>query len=195
MKIGFYYEVFVKDEHINTSILTMELVDDDLKKVARAMEEINDGYPIELVDLAWLYESIAEDIWLKWDEVQELEIDDFDEVVVDIQKEMPQDLIDAVKPFLTHKGVNVDCYYLNGRNIMKEMTHILVRPVVFDAMVSTLIDKKIQVPDFSMFKVEYPDYYKEIWDALKYKRNVIGQSNIVPDLFLQDFPYQVYENI
>ena len=194
--IPFSYTVLNGNEIIAQEILTVKLSEKELRKVAEVMNA-NGGHQVELCALEKLSERLLEEIFTK--QLPEIlpEDTEWENVFVQLQEDMPKELVEAADEYVLLKNVTINYYIQKDSTELKHEGEFGISPKAFAAMEKTALSEENRESDFGLMKQLFPMKYDEAAELVMehaFKECVRDFGQGFPAL-LKEFPYQVYTNL
>lgn len=194
--ISFSFTVLNGNEMIAQENLDYKVSDKQLGEVAAVMDG-NGGHRVELCALENLTTALEEEIYVK--RVPELvpEDVDYDNIYVQLQEEMPEDLVAAADEYVKMKEVTI-AYYIqkDGAEIKREML-FGISPKSYNAMRKAALSEEERNTDFGLLKRLFPEAYYEVAELVEenaFKECVRDFGQGFP-VVMKEFPYQVFINL
>ena len=194
--ISFSFNVYNRNEIIAKEMLNYKVSEKQLREIAAVMDG-NGGNRVDLCALEGLTEAIEEEIYVH--RLHEIlsEDTDFDGIFVQLQEDMPEELVAAADEYVRLKEVTI-AYYIqkDGTEIKREML-FGISAKEYNAMRKAAVSEEERDTDFGLMKRLFPDeYYKvaELVEENAYKESVRDFGQAYP-VVLKEFPYQVYLNL
>ena len=190
------YRVYKGEERVANETLKRTITDKEIKEVASIMER-NGGYPVKMCELESLSNQIIEDIYI--DEVTSLfpDEEEYDDYYVELDENMPQDLLMAAQRYVKYKDVDVSFYLDVDGSEVRSSFLLRITQNAFDKMSEAVLSGPHDKSDFDVLKEHAPEAYKEMTDLIfewAYKLCIRDYGEAKPCI-LKEFPYQVYENL
>ena len=194
--ISFSFTAFNGNEAIAQDILTVKLTEKELRRVAEAMDA-NGGHPVELCTLEFLTERLLEQIYTKRLPDILPEDSEWNDIFVQLQEEMPQELVDAADKYVLMKNVTIPYYIQKDGSEMRREGVFGVSPKAFAAMRKTALSEETRDTDFELMKRLFPKEYDEVAELVfenAFKECVRDYGQGYPTT-IEEFPYQVYVSL
>lgn len=194
--ITFSFNVLNGNEIIAQETLNYKITEQQLREVAAVMDG-NGGHRVELCALESLTAALEEEIYVHRLPDILPEDTDYDGIFVQLQEDMPEDLVAAADEFVRLKEVTIP-YYIqkDGTEIKREML-FGISAKEYNAMRKTAVSEEERDTDFSLMKRLFPEeYYKvaELVEENAFKECVRDFGQGYP-VVLKEFPYQVFLNL
>lgn len=191
--ISFSFTVFNGNETIAQDNLDYKVSEKQLREVAAVMDN-NGGHRVELCALEILTAAVEEEIYVN--RVPEIVGDDadYDTIFVQLQEEMPEELVAAADEFVQLKEVTISYYFQKDGDELKREGQFGISPKEYNAMRKTAVSEEQRDTDFGLMKKLFPqEYYKvaELVEEYAFKECVRDFGQGFPVL-LKEFPYQVF---
>lgn len=190
-KVTFNYSVFCGEESIYNGQLIAKLSDEELKLIAATMVETNGGFPCPME----AYSQLSERLWGEAAEDYENNCDDVDweEVSLELDNDMPIELIDAVNPFVEKRTVTIPYYIIRGGKEVRSFVSMDVNRQTYEAML-TIAKSDHELTDFEQLRLNSEVlYHGIIYDMSYLLEGVENEGNDF--VTLKEFPHEVYENL
>ena len=141
--------------------------------------------------------AIEEDIYVN--HIPELVPDDVDyeNVYVQLQEEMPEELISTADEFVRLKEVTIVYYILKDGKELKREGQFGISPKDYAAMKKTALSEENRDSDFALMKKLFPKEYFNVAELVEengYKECVRDFGQGYP-VVLREFPFQVFINL
>ena len=194
--ISFSYTVLNGNEIIAQEILTVKLTEKELRQVAEVMNA-NGGHQVELCALEKLSERLLDEIFTK--QLPEILPKDteWEDVFVQLQEEMPKELVEAADEYVPLKNVTISYYIQKDGSELKHEGEFGISPKAFAAMKKTALSEEKRDTDFELMKRLFPKEYDVVAELVKeyaFKECVRDFGQGFPAV-LKEFPYQVYTSL
>lgn len=191
--ISFSFAVLNGNETIAQENLNYKVSDKQLSEVAAAMNG-NGGHRVDLCMLEDLTAALEEEIYVN--RVPELvpEDVDYDNIYVQLQEEMPEELVAAADEYVRLKEVAISYYIQKDGGEIKREGLFGISPTEYNAMRKTAVSEEERDTDFGLMKKLFPqEYYKvaELVEEYSFKECVRDFGQGFP-VVLKEFPYQVF---
>jgi hypothetical protein len=197
--IEFGFEVINMEsgQAIYTGSKAVDLSEKDIKQVASIMEQ-HGGYAVEICDLEDLHDKVwnycigyYQDLCASTNKAF-----DWDSMSLEVQENMPKELVAAAEPYIVNKSVDINYYYLLNGKEEKMTVKASIPAEVFDKMVEMVKSGKTGKTDFELLRetdgVAYHNIlYCSLEDACKEMKGNAKEQ----EPYLKEFPYQVYDNL
>ena len=197
ISIPFSFTLFNGESILCSDIFNASLTEADVKAVASAMMQRNGGHPVELVDAGTITDKIVDQIIGDVLVERFPDLESYDAVYVELQEDMPAELVAAADKFISSKSADVKYYATVDGKAYYGVAPLGLKPEVFNAMVKAASKGHDGLSDFDFLKQESPEAYELILDWTKewaFKENMTGHGVMV-DAEIREFPYQVYEQV
>ena len=194
--IPFSYSALNGNETVAQEILTVELSEKELRQVAAVMDA-NGGHKVELCALEKLTERLLDEIFIKQLPQILPEDTEWDDIFVQLQEEMPKELVEAADEYVRLKNVTISYYIQKDGAEIKREGEFGISPKAFAAMKKTAVSEESRDSDFGLMKKLSPKEYDEVAELVKeyaFKECVRDFGQGFPAV-LKEFPYQVYTNL
>lgn len=195
--IPFSFTLFNGESILCSDIINASLSEADVKAVASAMMQRNGGHPVELVDAGTLTDKISDQIINDVLVVRFPDLESYDDVYVELQGDMPAELVAAADEYITVKSADVKYYASVDGKEYDGIAPLGLTPAVFNAMVEAASKNHQGLSDFDFLKEEAPEAYDQILDWTKewaFKENM-SRHGVMVDAEIREFPLQVYERL
>lgn len=194
--ISFSFNVNNRNEIIAQETLNYNVSEKQLREVAVVMDG-NGGHRVELCALEDLITALEEEIYVNLLPDIVPEDVDYDNIYVQIQENMPEELVAAADEFVRMKEVTI-AYYIqkDGAEINHEML-FGISPKSYNAMRKTALSEEERDTDFGLMKRLFPKEYYEVAELVEenaFKESVRDFGQAYP-VVLKEFPYQVFLNL
>ena len=194
--ISFSFNVFNGNEIIAQETLKYKLSEKELREVAAVMDG-NGGHRVDLCALEKLTDVIEEEIYVN--RIPELVPEDVDygDVYVQLQEEMPEELVTAADEFVRLKEVTIVYYILKDGEELKRDGQFGISPKDYAAMKRTALSEEYRESDFDLMKKLFPKEYHNVAELVEengYKECVRDFGQGFP-VVLREFPFQVFVNL
>ena len=194
--ISFSFNVFNGNEIIAQDSMKYKISEKELREVAAVMDG-NGGHRVDLCALERLTAAIEEDIYVN--HIPELVPDDVDyeNVYVQLQEEMPEELVSAADEFVRLKEVTIVYYIQKDDKELKREGQFGVSPKDYAAMKKTALSEGDRESDFTLMKKLFPREYHNVAELVEeygYKECVRDFGQGFP-VVLREFPFQVFINL
>ena len=194
--ISFSFDVYRENEIIAQETLNYKVTEKQLREVAAVMDG-NGGHWVDLCALESLTTTLEEEIYVH--RLPEIlpEDTDYDGIFVQLQEDMPEDLVAAADEYVRLKEVTIP-YYIqkDGIETKKEML-FGISAKEYNTMRKTAVSEEERDTDFGLMKRLFPEeYYKvaELVEENAFKECVRDFGQGYP-VVLKEFPYQVFLNL
>lgn len=195
--VPFSFNMFNADELVFSGVHVMNVSEADVKAVAKVLQEKNGGHPVELVDAGNISDKVLEDIYVTEVADRVPEEADLDAVSVELQQDMPQELIAAVEEHLLLKSADVK-YYATVNGEEKTGTAPLGLSIpTFRKMVAAVSENHAGLSDFDFLKENAPEAYDEVLDLVSEWafKECLTRYGVEVKATVAEFPLQVYEYV
>ena len=194
--ISFSYTALNGNEIIAQEIISVKLSENELRQVAEVMSA-NGGHQVELCALEKNSERLLEEIFAK--QLPEIlpEDTEWENVFVQLQEEMPKELVEAADEYVLLKNVTINYYIQKDGTELNHEGEYGISPKAFAAMKKTALSEENRESDFGLMKQLFPKEYNEVAELVMeyaFKECVRDFGQGFPAL-LKEFPYQVYTNL
>ena len=194
--ISFSFNVCNGNEIIAQDSMKYKISEKELREVAAVMDG-NGGHRVDLCALERLTAAIEEDIYVN--HIPELVPDDVDyeNVYVQLQEEMPEELVSAADEFVRLKAVTIVYYILKDGKELKREGQFGISPKDYAAMKKTALSEENRDSDFALMKKLFPKEYFNVAELVEengYKECVRDFGQGYP-VVLREFPFQVFINL
>lgn len=195
--IPFSFTLLNGESVLCNDIFNASLSEADVKAVAAAMMQHNGGHPVELVDAGTIIDKVSDQIIgdVLIERFPDLEC--YDEVYVELQEDMPAELVAAADGYISSKAADVKYYASVDGKEYDGIAPLGLTPEVFNAMVEAASKDHHGLSDFDFLKEDAPEAYDQILDWTKewaFKENM-RIHGIKVDAEIREFPLQVYERL
>lgn len=197
--IEFGFEVIDMEsgQTIYTGSKAVDLSEKEIKQVASIME-LHDGYAVEICDLKDLHDKVWNYCILYYQDLcastnREF---DWDSMSLQVQENMPKELVTAAEPYIVNKSVDINYYYLLNGEERKMTVKASIPAEVFNTMVEMVKSGKTGKSDFELLReIDDVAYHNILYCSLEdaYKEMKCNANEQEP--YLKEFPYQVYDNL
>lgn len=194
--ISFSFNVFNGNEIIAQDTLKYKLSEKELREVAAVMDG-NGGHRVDLCALEKLTAVIEEEIYVNRLPDYVPEDVDYEDVYVQLQEEMPEELVMAADEFVRLKEVTIVYYILKDGEELKRDGQFGISPKDYAAMKRTALSEEDRESDFSLMKKLFPKEYHNVAELVEengYKECVRDFGQGFP-VVLREFPFQVFMNL
>lgn len=194
--IPFSYTVLSGNDIIAQEIISVKLTEKELRQVAEVMDA-NGGHQVELCALEKLSEKLLDDIFIKQLPETLPEDTDWDNIFVQLQEDMPQELVEAAGQYVQMKSVTFVYYIQKDGTELKREGEFGISPKAFAAMRKTAVSEESRTTDYELMQKLFPKEYEEVTELVKeyaFKECVRDFGQGFPTV-LKEFPYQVYTNL
>jgi len=191
--ISFSFTVFNGNETIAQDNLDYKVSEKQLREVAAVMDN-NGGHRVELCALENLTIAVEEEIYVNRGPEIVGDDADYDTIFVQLQEEMPEELVAAADEFVRLKEVTISYYFQKDGDELKREGQFGISPKEYNAMRKTAVSEEQRDTDFGLMKRLFPnEYYKvaELVEEYAFKECVRDFGQGFPVL-LKEFPYQVF---
>ena len=194
--ISFSFDVFNGNEIIAQDTLKYKLSEKELREVAAVMDG-NGGHRVDLCTLEKLTAAVEEEIYVN--RLPEIvpEDGDFEDVYVQLQEEMPEDLVNAADEYVRLKEVTIVYYIQKDGEELKREGQFGISPKDYTAMKKTALSEEDRESNFSLMKKLFPKEYHNVVELVEengYKECVRDFGQAFP-VVLREFPFQVFVNL
>jgi len=194
--ISFSFNVLNGNEIIAQETLNYPVSEKQLREVAAVMDG-NGGHRVELCALEELTDALEEEIYVH--RLPEIlpEDTDYDGIFVQLQEDMPEDLVAAADEYVRLKEVTIP-YYIqkDGAEIKREML-FGISAKEYNAMRKATLSEEERDSDFGLMKRLFPEEYFKVSELVEenaFKECVRDFGQGYP-VVLKEFPYQVFLNL
>lgn len=194
--ISFSFNVLNGNEIIAQETLNYKVNESQLRDVAAVMDG-NGGHLVYLCALEGLTTALEEEIYVH--RLPEIlpEDTDYDGIFVQLQEDMPEELVAAADEYVRLKEVTI-AYYIqkDGAEIKREML-FGVSAKEYNAMRKASVSEEERDTDFGLMKRLFPEEYYKVAGLVKenaFKECVRDYGQAYP-VVLKEFPYQVFMNL
>jgi len=194
--ISFSFSVYNRNEIIAQETMNYNVSEKQLREVAVVMDG-NGGHRVELCALEDLITALEEEIYVKLLPDIVPEDVDYDNIYVQIQENMPEDLVAAADEFVRMKEVTIAYYIQKDGTELKREGLFGISPKEYNAMRKTALSEEVRDTDFGLMKRLFPDEYYGIAELVEenaFKECVRDFGQGYPAV-LKEFPYQVFLNL
>lgn len=194
--ISFSYEVLNGNTLIALESISAKLSEKELREVAAVMDN-NGGHRVELCALEGLVARLEEEIYTMKLPKQLPEDTEWENIFVQLQQNMPEDLVAAADEFVRLKEVSIP-YYIR-RNMAEERREAKfgVSSKEYNAMKKVALSEERKETDFETMKALFPGEYHKIAELVEewgYKECVRDFGQGFP-IVLKEFPFEVFINL
>ena len=194
--ISFSFNVCNGNEIIAQDSMKYKISEKELREVAAVMDG-NGGHRLDLCALEGLNAAIEEEIYVN--RIPELVPDevDYENVYVQLQEEMPEELVSAADEFVRMKEVTIVYYILKDGKELKREGQFGISTKDYAAMKKTALSEENRDSDFALMKKLFPKEYFNVAELVEengYKECVRDFGQGYP-VVLREFPFQVFINL
>lgn len=193
--IPFNYSLYNADVFVCSDTCVVKLSERDVRAVAQAMVETNGGHPVPLVDASTVADTVSDEIIGSQVMVKLPDLETFDGVLVELQEDMPAELVAAADGYISSKAADVR-YYATVDGVRYDGTAPLgLPPEVFSRMVEAALMDHQGLTDFEFLSGYAPEAHALVLDWTRewaFKEN-LTRYGVKVDAVIREFPYQVYE--
>lgn len=195
--IPFSFTLFNGEEVLCHDIFDMTLSESDIRSVAKAMTDRNGGHPLELADAGTINDKIAGKIISEVLPERFPDLDSYDDVCVEVQEDMPEELIAAADEYIPVKSADVRYYASVDGKDYNGVAPLGLSPSVFNVMVEAATKDHHGLSDFDFLKEYAPDAFSLVLEWTRecaFKEN-FSRCGVKVDAVIREFPLQVYERV
>lgn len=157
----------------------------------------NGGHRVELCALAGLKDALEEEIFMN--QINDILPEDAscEDIYVELQEEMPEELVMAADEYVRLKEVTISYYIQKDGNEIKREGEFGISPKEYNAMRKTAVSEEERDTDFGLMSRLFPDEYHKVSELVEeyvFKECVRDLGQGFPAI-LKEFPYQVFMNL
>lgn len=194
--ISFSFDVYRGNEIIAQETLNYKSTEKQLREVAAVMDG-NGGHRVDRCALEGLTAALEEEVYVHRLPKILPEDTDYDGIFVQLQEDMPEDLVAVADEYVRLKEVTIP-YYIqkDGAEIKREML-FGISAKEYNSMRKAALSEEERETDFDLMKRMFPEEYFKITELVEenaFKECVRDFGQGYP-VVLKEFPYQVFLNL
>lgn len=190
-KIIFNYSVIKYEECIFNGQFIAGISEAEIKDISETMVSTNGGFPCSMSS----YEQLSDRLWNEAveDYLHQFVDVNLEEIYLEIENDMPKELVEVVNPFITKRTVTVPYYVKLGEKESHSFVTMDINKQTYESMLQ-IAKSEHELTDFEQLRQDHSVLYHGIIYDMSYLLDDVTKESI-DFVTLREFPHEIYENI